>query len=236
MPPAPRRGCALPHRRSLPFWPSTPACVSPSCCCSAFRQGCRWRCRPRRCACGWPTAASMSAPSASWRWRACLTPSSSYGRRSSTRCTSRGFRLGSDGGAPGSSPRSSALWRPSSGSARAIPPPRRLPWAWVRSWWRSRPPRRTSSSTRSGSRAYRWRSRRPAWRATSPPTASACWRRARVSWGSPPGWRRRVGARPRSGPSPTALQRCWCWWGCSPRCLRASPGPTCRRRTIRTTR
>ena len=107
-PPEPHRGCALPHRRSLPLWPSTPACVSASCCCSAFRRACRWRCRPRRCACGWPTAASMSAPSASSRWRACPTPSSSCGRRSSTRCRSRGSRPGSDDGAPGSSPRSSA--------------------------------------------------------------------------------------------------------------------------------
>ena len=50
----------------------------------------------------------------------------------------------------------------------------------------SPPPRRrrTSWSTPSGSRACRRTSRPPAWRPTSPPTASACWSRppARCSW------------------------------------------------------
>ena len=58
----------------------------------------------------------------------------------------------------------------SSPSARFLSPPLRQP--------------RTSSSTRSGSRAWTRASRRPAWRPMSPPTASACWSRppARCSW------------------------------------------------------
>ena len=106
-----------PARRDRAQWRTTlvsalsvyPARASRSCCCSASRRGCRWRCRARRCACGWPTAASISAPSVCCRWRACPTPSSSCGRRWSMRSTCRGCRRGSGGGAAGWSPRSSLL-------------------------------------------------------------------------------------------------------------------------------
>ena len=103
------------------------------------------------------------------------------------RCLARAVAVGAARAAPRLARRLAARcsWRRSCSSARAIPidgaaggRPRRAA---------SSPSprrRRTSSSTPTACRAWPSTSRRPAWPATSPPTASACWRRARASSGS----------------------------------------------------
>ena len=145
-------------------------------CCSASRPGCRWRCRARPCACGWPTAASIVGTiglltlvglpyTLKFLWAPVVDAlnvpwlSARLGRR-------RGWLVASQ-----------LLLMATIvflGTRDPVAAPLMVGLA-ARSWSPSPPPPRTSSSTPTGSRACPPTSRPPAWPATWRPIASACW-------------------------------------------------------------